>query len=232
MSERVLQGLPASPGLGAGIVRRLGAEVVADVAVPLEARPAELVRAAAALADAGRELEALAERLRAGGRTDEADVVDTGALMALDPALTASLEREVLEQGLPAPAALVAACEEHAQAIAALPDELLAARAADVRSLGRRAAALAAAIDGSVWRTRVIDGTSTIGGGSAPGSSLPTRLLELTHPELTADQIEPRLRALDPPVIARIENDRVVLDLRTVNPGDDARVGEMLSAEF
>ena len=60
--------------------------------------------------------------------------------MAADPALDAALEAAVLTDGLPPAAALTAACGLHADAIAALPDAVLAARADDVRSLGRRAA--------------------------------------------------------------------------------------------
>jgi L-seryl-tRNA(Ser) seleniumtransferase len=90
--------------------------------------------------------------------------------------------------------------------------------------VGRRADALAAALNQSGWTARVIDGVSTVGGGSAPGSELPTRLVELQRDGLSADQIEAHLRSLDPPVIGRIENDRVVLDLRTVLPIDDAQL--------
>jgi L-seryl-tRNA(Ser) seleniumtransferase len=61
---------------------------------------------------------------------------------------------------------------------------------------------------------------STIGGGSAPGSELPTKLLELAHPSMSADQIEQYLRSLDPPVIVRIHDGRVLLDLRTVLDGE------------
>jgi L-seryl-tRNA(Ser) seleniumtransferase len=67
----------------------------------------------------------------------------------------------------------------------------------------------------------VVDGVSTIGGGSAPGATLPARLVQLAHPTLSATVLEKHLRSLDPPVIARIENDRVVLDLRTVLPEQD-----------
>ena len=63
---------------------------------------------------------------------------------------------------------------------------------------------------------QIIDGLSTIGGGSAPESRLPTRLVALTVTEMTASTLEARLRAGDPPVVARIEDDRVVMDLRTV----------------
>ena len=76
----------------------------------------------------------------------------------------------------------------------------------------------------------VIDGQSTIGGGSAPGSALPTRLLALTHPTLSPDALESALRALDPPVIARIEDDTVRLDLRTVAPVDDQRLAELVAS--
>jgi L-seryl-tRNA(Ser) seleniumtransferase len=61
---------------------------------------------------------------------------------------------------------------------------------------------------------KIVDGTSTVGGGSLPGETLPTRLLALavTHP----DQLATALREVNPPVIARIEDDRLVIDPRTV----------------
>lgn len=95
---------------------------------------------------------------------------------------------------------------------------MIAATAAEI---GARAERLAASLQGPVVRGTVVDGLSTIGGGSAPGSTLPTRLLELRHTDLSAHALEARLRSLDPPIIARIENDIVVLDLRTVLPADD-----------
>ena len=60
---------------------------------------------------------------------------------------------------------------------------------------------------------------------------LPTRLVELTRDGMTADQIEQHLRALDPPVIARIQNDRVVLDLRTVLPEEAQTLTSLLAAQ-
>jgi L-seryl-tRNA(Ser) seleniumtransferase len=90
--------------------------------------------------------------------------------------------------------------------------------------IGRRADALAAALNESGWTARVIDGMSTVGGGSAPGSELPTRLVELTTDGMSADQIEQHLRSLEPPVIGRIQDDRVVLDLRTVSPSEEAEL--------
>ena len=149
MSERLLQGLPAAPGAGAGPARVLGGVPVETgvAALPAAERPTELSRALAALALAGGELSALAESLRGGGRAEEAEIVETGVLMAGDPALTAELDRLVVVEGRAAAAALVAATDSLANTLAALDDERLAARAEDVRSLGRRAARLAAAGD-------------------------------------------------------------------------------------
>ena len=59
----------------------------------------------------------------------------------------------------------------------------------------------------------VIDGESVIGGGAAPSAVLPTRLLAVTCDGLSADELSARLRASDPPVIARVEEGRVLLDL-------------------
>jgi len=90
-----------------------------------------------------------------------------------------------------------------------------------VAEIGARADALAASLAANGWHARVIDGVSTIGGGSAPGAELPARLVQLERDGLSADQIEERLRSSDPPVIARIQDDHVVLDLRTVLPEQD-----------
>jgi L-seryl-tRNA(Ser) seleniumtransferase len=59
----------------------------------------------------------------------------------------------------------------------------------------------------------IIGGQSVAGGGSSPDQSLPTWLLAISG---NAPKLERRLRANHPPIIARIENDRLVLDLRTV----------------
>ncbi|MEX1128631.1 MAG: L-seryl-tRNA(Sec) selenium transferase [Vicinamibacterales bacterium] len=102
-------------------------------------------------------------------------------------------------------------------------DEVPVARmiAATADEIGRRAEALAAELTGTSLTATVIDGFSTIGGGSAPGATLPTRLLQLRHPTLSANALEQKLRTLDPPIVARIENDAVVLDLRTVSPAEE-----------
>ena len=65
---------------------------------------------------------------------------------------------------------------------------------------------------------------SVIGGGSAPGSTLPTRALAVSSPDISADAIALKLRAWTTPIIARVEEGRVLLDLRTVAPEQDAVV--------
>jgi L-seryl-tRNA(Ser) seleniumtransferase len=64
-------------------------------------------------------------------------------------------------------------------------------------------------------------GTSAAGGGSLPGRGLPTTLLRITPVKGSAVRALERLRHQDPPVIARIEDGRVVLDPRTVLPDED-----------
>jgi phosphoenolpyruvate-protein kinase (PTS system EI component) len=139
-----LRGVPASPGIGVGAVRRLAAPVGGGAVVPAELRDAEIERALDALAGTADELDALASRLRADGSEADAEIVETGALMALDPGLADAVKAAVGGDGLPAEDAILTACSAQADLLAGLPDELLAARADDVRSLGRRAALLAA----------------------------------------------------------------------------------------
>jgi L-seryl-tRNA(Ser) seleniumtransferase len=82
--------------------------------------------------------------------------------------------------------------------------------------IGKRAESLVAHLRSSKLHIEVIDGESVIGGGAAPSSVLPTRLLALSCTNLSADELAARLRASDPPIIARVEQGRVLLDLRTV----------------
>jgi L-seryl-tRNA(Ser) seleniumtransferase len=65
---------------------------------------------------------------------------------------------------------------------------------------------------------------SVIGGGSAPGATLPSRALAISSPDLSADEIARRLRSSETPIIARVEEGRVLLDLRTVKPEQDEAV--------
>jgi L-seryl-tRNA(Ser) seleniumtransferase len=74
------------------------------------------------------------------------------------------------------------------------------------------------------------DGESVIGGGAAPSAVLPTRLIALSHEEFSADRLCDRLRASDPPVIARVEEGRVLIDLRTVFPEQEGVLALAISS--
>ena len=87
----------------------------------------------------------------------------------------------------------------------------------DVTEIRRRGEALQKGVGG---RAELIEGESEVGGGSFPGAKLKTWLVRITPgtQDLTPDTLSARLRGGDPPVIARIADDRVVLDPRTIFP--------------
>jgi L-seryl-tRNA(Ser) seleniumtransferase len=96
-------------------------------------------------------------------------------------------------------------------------------------AIGERAAKLAARIDSAKLKAEIEDGESVVGGGAAPSSVLPTRVLALSCQGLSADELSVRLRLSEPPVIARVEEGRVLLDLRTVSPDEDSALARALS---
>ncbi len=124
-------------------------------------------------------------------------------------------------------AALEATLEEYAAGRAAdsIPVVRMIALSAD--AIGRRAEALAIQLAAAGMNASVVEGFSAIGGGSAPGARLPTRLVAIALP---ATRLESALRAQRPPVIARIENERVLLDLRTVPPEEDDRLAALVTS--
>ena len=73
-------------------------------------------------------------------------------------------------------------------------------------------------------KIELLEGESVIGGGAAPSTVLPTCLLAVQDEALSADELLTRLRNSAPPIVARVENDRVVFDLRTVFPEQDALI--------
>lgn len=92
----------------------------------------------------------------------------------------------------------------------------------------RRAEALARDIQSQKLRAELLDSESLLGGGSAPSSTLPTTVLALTCYSLSANELAARLRASNPPVIARVEEGKVLLDLRTVFPEQDKVLTQVL----
>jgi L-seryl-tRNA(Ser) seleniumtransferase len=95
--------------------------------------------------------------------------------------------------------------------------------------IGERAEVLAARVQSPRLRVEIVDGESLLGGGAAPSSALPTRLVALGCEGLSADELAAQLRSSDPAIIARVEDGRVLLDLRTVFPQQDAALAAALS---
>ena len=126
-------------------------------------------------------------------------------------------------------AALDATLAEYASGRAAdtVPVQRMLTLTAD--AIRGRAERIAAVVDGQDGcRAQLVEGASAVGGGSAPGVELPTWLIALTRHGTSAADLEQRLRTGSPPVVARIEDDRVLLDLRTVLPDQDDELARRL----
>ncbi|HEY1168155.1 MAG TPA: phosphoenolpyruvate--protein phosphotransferase [Candidatus Limnocylindrales bacterium] len=138
MSTRIA-GTPGAAGVAVGPTWRYSATGTAEARrmPPAVGDPGEALHAAAL--EAASQLEALADRVRDLGRPDEAGIFEAQAMMATDPEL---LDEAVAraEAGEDAVSAVRAAADAVGATLAALPDELLAARAADVRDVGARIA--------------------------------------------------------------------------------------------
>ena len=126
-------------------------------------------------------------------------------------------------------AALEATLTEYAsgRATSSVPVQRMVTLTAD--EIRARAEVLASAVGSmSGWRATLVEGASAVGGGSAPGVELATCLVAIEQAGLGPVALEERLRGLTPPVIARIERDRLLLDLRTVFPDQDQQLLELL----
>jgi len=77
-------------------------------------------------------------------------------------------------------------------------------------------------------QVEIVEGESVIGGGAAPGATLPTFLLLVTCNGMSADELGERLRGSDRAIITRVEEGRVLVDLRTVFPDQDSEVSRVL----
>jgi phosphoenolpyruvate-protein phosphotransferase len=142
-----LVGIPAAPGIAVGPwaeiqrpalpePRRIGASQVTT--------ESDLLREASA--DAARELREVATRVERQGHADEAAIFEAHALMATDPALIDGATRRIEDEGLDAVGAILASARDVAGQLAAIGDELLSARAADVIDVADRIARLAAGL--------------------------------------------------------------------------------------
>lgn len=82
--------------------------------------------------------------------------------------------------------------------------------------LRQRAQSLVDGLGTSEFNVELLEGESALGGGAGPTSTFPTTLIAITHQEESAQEIEHRLRTFSPPIISRISEGKVLLDMRTV----------------
>jgi L-seryl-tRNA(Ser) seleniumtransferase len=118
------------------------------------------------------------------------------------------------------------------RALSELPTlRLLTRPAAELETAARR---LAAAIEVADRRlgVEVVSTASRVGGGAQPDTSIPSWAVALTPPaEMGVEALARALREGDPPVVGRIEAERLLLDVRTLLPGDEERIPGALGAQ-
>jgi L-seryl-tRNA(Ser) seleniumtransferase len=101
------------------------------------------------------------------------------------------------------------------------------------QELGRRANKVASSLKKGLpagVRLTVEDGESQVGSGAVPVETIPTKVLAVASPLLSADDLAAKLRRLSPPVFARISKDAVLFDFRTIQADEDAVVDRALMA--
>jgi L-seryl-tRNA(Ser) seleniumtransferase len=152
-----------------------------------------------------------------------------GRKAALDPIRRHPLARAVRPDKL-ALAALAATLAHYLKGEALTHIPVWQMIGASLDALRTRAEGWRDHLVGAGLHCAVIEGRSTVGGGSLPGESLPTALLAVDVP--SPDEAAAWLRACDPPVIGRIEDDRLVFDPRTVLPDDEAALLAALESEL
>ena len=127
-------------------------------------------------------------------------------------------------------AALEATLVAHQRGVAADEVPVIQMLALTADEIGQRARPLLEHLTGSKLQFAFEPGESAVGGGAGPTCNLPTTLISITHPRMTAQEIERTLRSSSPPVIARISEGKVLLDLRTVFPDELAEVARALAS--
>ena len=115
-------------------------------------------------------------------------------------------------------AALEATLVSHQRDVAHSEVPVVQMLAATAEELEQRARSVVETIPQTGVVLELLAGESTVGGGAGPTSNLPATLIAISHPKKTAQEIERQLRTASPPIIARIAEGKVLLDLRTVFP--------------
>ena len=118
-------------------------------------------------------------------------------------------------------AALEATLDAHIRGRGLQDVPVLQMLAADAASLEERCKKLIQKLGNAKLKVEIISGRSAVGGGAAPMTQPETPLIALTHTSLSANEVESTLRQNEIPIIARIVEARVMLDLRTVSEDEE-----------
>ena len=145
--------------------------------------------------------------------------VDKLTIAALEATLAAYADPAIARRDIPALAQLAAPA-------GALADIAATLARAIREALDEAAGAAGGAIRG--LEVAVVPETSEVGGGALPGAALPTSAVALTWTGRTASALERRLRLGRPPIVARIREDRVLLDARTLMFEDPTEVARLV----
>lgn len=114
-------------------------------------------------------------------------------------------------------AALEATLVSHQRDVAEIDVPVIQMLSLTADELEQRARSMIETLDArGAIKLELQTGESTVGGGAGPTSTLPTTLIAITHTERSAQEIEQQLRTFSPPIISRISEGKVLLDLRTV----------------
>jgi L-seryl-tRNA(Ser) seleniumtransferase len=91
----------------------------------------------------------------------------------------------------------------------------------EIRAMGEALVPKLATTLGNEFRITLQESTAQIGSGALPTEELPTVVVGVEHPKLSANAIAQKFRAANPPIIGRIKDDRFLLDLRTIFDADE-----------
>ncbi len=100
------------------------------------------------------------------------------------------------------------------------------------QELVERSRALAACLDVPGVQVEIVEDAAMMGGGAMPELQIPGPALALHVETLSLDRLAAALRTAEPSVVARIHNDRLLLNLRTVEPAEDSLIAELVKKSF
>ena len=126
-------------------------------------------------------------------------------------------------------AALEATVATYIKGNATIEIPVVSALSATKIEIEKRAKVFVRRIKNEKLSLKLIDGNSMVGGGSAPDAALPTKLISVACEGLSATQLEVKLRNQMLPIIGRIEDDKFLIDLRTVYKNEEKELQIALS---